>query len=279
MENNRKLHTRQTLANDLLSLGAAPDMTVIAHTSLRAIGRVVGGAVSVILALEDTIGENGNLVMPTQTEQLCEPDEYDGNLSAEEIEIIKNGMPLYDPDLTPTAYMGFIAETFRKQKGVRRSEHPHMSFAAWGADAERIAETHPLHYALSETSPLGRLYERDARILLLGAPTDSNTSLHLAEYKQTNTFVKPKIWGVKMSIEGEERWTTYTDINNNSDDFGRIFDDFRADTDLVRAGRIGDAPSFLIPQREMVDYALDWMNRNRSDKKEPCTHESFKTSF
>jgi len=262
-ESNRNLHTRQTIASDLAELGVTPGMNVIAHTSLRSVGRIVGGAVSVILALEDAIGETGNLIMPTQTEQLCEPDEYDGSLTAGEIKIIKDGMPLYDPDLTPTTHMGFIAETFRKQKGVRRSDHPHMSFAARGPDAEAIAGHHPLHYALSGTSPLGRLYERGAQILLLGAPTDSNTSLHLAEYNQNNTFVKPKIWGVKMRIDGKERWTTYTDINNDSDDFGRIFDDFRADTALVREGRIGNAASFLMPQREMVDYALDWMNRNR----------------
>lgn len=100
-------------------------------------------------------------------------------------------------------------------------------------------------------------------LVRIGAPADSNTSLHLAEYKQSNTFLKPKTWGVKMRIDGEKRWTTYTDINNDSDDFGRIFDDFRADTALVRAGLIGDAPSFFMPQREIVDYALDWMNRNR----------------
>jgi aminoglycoside 3-N-acetyltransferase len=78
-------------------------MTLIVHSSLRSIGQVVGGAVSVILALEEAIGEEGNLVMPTQSEYLCDPTENNENLSDEEIKIIRNNLPLYYPDLTQTS--------------------------------------------------------------------------------------------------------------------------------------------------------------------------------
>ncbi len=268
------LHTQADLLNDLRRLGVKPGMTLIVHASLRAIGRVVGGPVAVILALEEAVGLEGNVVMPTQTEQLCAPEEYGGDLEAEEIRIIKEHLPVYRPDLTPTSHMGFIAETFRKQSGVLRSAHPHMSFAAWGADAETLTSGHALDDALSETSPLGRIYDKDGRILLLGAPTDSNTSLHLAEYRQRNTFVQPKIWDVKLEIDGEACWTTYRDINNDSDDFGALFDDFRRDTGWVRENKVGSAVSFLIPQRQMVDYAEHWMNRNRRNSDD--FNESFR---
>ncbi|EPY09347.1 aminoglycoside N3-acetyltransferase [Paenibacillus alvei TS-15] len=263
METSIALQTRKTIIDDLRRIGVREGMTLIVHSSLKSLGKVVGGPVTVILALEEAVGMNGNIVMPTQTEHLCEPTEFNDSLTLEEITIIKENMPIYYPDITPTSYMGIIPETFRKQNGVLRSSHPHVSFAAWGKDAERITENHKLDYGLSETSPLGRIYELEGYILLLGVPTNTNTSLHLAEYRQKNTFIKPKVWGVKMPVDGNEQWITYDDINNESDDFNKIFDDFKSNTNVVKEGLVGEAVSYLIPQREMVDYALGWMNRNR----------------
>ncbi|TVX91647.1 aminoglycoside N(3)-acetyltransferase [Paenibacillus agilis] len=259
-----QLITKDRIQSDLKKLGVTEGMTVIVHSSLKSIGRVVGGAVSVILALEEAIGDSGSLVMPTQTEQLCDPTVYGSGYTEEELRIIRDGMPIFHPDLTPTSYMGFIPETFRKQNGVQRSAHSHVSFAAWGKYAAYITDNHQLNYALSEQSPLGKIYELDGYILLLGAPTNSNSSLHLAEYKQQNTFRKEIIWDVKISVNGEEKWTTYQDINNDSDDFGNLFDDFKKETNYVVDGKVGQATSYLIPMRSMVDYALSWMNNNRA---------------
>ncbi|MGR3762935.1 aminoglycoside N(3)-acetyltransferase [Rossellomorea sp. NS-SX7] len=258
-----KLITKNQMIKDLETLGVKSGMTVIVHSSLKSIGRVVGGPVSVILALEETVGRDGNIVMPTQTEQLCDPAEYESGYTDEEMKVIRDNMPTYHPDLTPTCYMGFIPETFRKQDRVYRSAHPHTSFAAWGKDAAYITEHHAMDFALNESSPLGKVYELDGSILLLGAPADSNTSLHLAEYRQDNTFAKEKIWDVKVKQGDGEGWTTYKDINNESDDFDKLFIDFERDTNDVTKGKIGEARSYLIPMRKMVEYAVGWMNENR----------------
>ncbi|OAB43731.1 aminoglycoside N(3)-acetyltransferase [Paenibacillus glacialis] len=263
MEASSTLQTRKTIIDDLKRLGVKEGMTLIVHSSLKSLGNVVGGPVTVILALEESVGINGNIVMPTQSEHLCAPVNNDGDITLEEIKIIKENMPIYYPDLTPTSYMGFIPETFRKQDGVLRSSHPHMSFAAWGKDAKEITMNHRLDYALSEDSPLGKIYDLEGYILLLGASTNGNTSLHLAEYSQKNSYIKPKVWEVKVSVDGKEQWTTYDDINNESDDFNMIFDEFKSKTTLVKEGLVGEAVSYLIPQKEIVDFALDWMNKNR----------------
>jgi aminoglycoside 3-N-acetyltransferase len=122
--------------------------------------------------------------------------------------------------------MGIIPEKFRKQNGVLRSSHPHVSFSAWGKDAKLIIDNHDLNYALSKNSPLGKIYDLEGYILLLGAPSNSNTSLHLAEYSQKNTYIKSKVWDVKLLTDGTEQWSTYKDINNESDDFDQKLDFF-----------------------------------------------------
>lgn len=258
-----RLVTKEHIIKDLKKLGLTSGMTLIVHSSLKSIGRVIGGPVSVILALEEAVGTSGNIVMPTQTEHLCDPTEYESGYSNEELKLIRENMPTFHPDLTPTSYMGFIPETFRKQDGVRRSPHPHTSFAAWGKDAAGITQEHGLDFSMNEHSPLGKIYELGGYILLLGAPTNSNTSLHLAEYWQKNTFVKEKIWDVKIKKDMKEVWCTYRDINNESDDFDRLFEDFQRETDYVKQGMVGDAKSYFIPMREMVDFAVGWMDKNR----------------
>lgn len=65
-----------------------------------------------------------------------------------------------------------------------------MSFAALGPAAEEITAGHALPDSLREGSPLARLYECDARVLLLGVGHDSNTSLHLGEYR---AGVRPRV--------------------------------------------------------------------------------------
>jgi aminoglycoside 3-N-acetyltransferase len=259
-----KLITKDHIVQDLKRMGVTKGMTLIVHSSLKSIGRVIGGPVSVILALEEAVGTSGNIVMPTQTEHLCDPTEYGSGYTDAELELIRENMPTFHPDLTPTSYMGFIPETFRKQDGVRRSPHPHTSFAAWGKGAASITQEHGLDFSMNEHSPLGKIYELGGYILLLGAPTNSNTSLHLAEYRQDNTFVKGKIWDVKIKKDMKEVWTTYRDINNESDDFDRLFEDFQRETDYVKQGMVGDAKSYFIPMRQMVDFAVGWMDKNRN---------------
>lgn len=58
-----------------------------------------------------------------------------------------------------------------------------MSFAAVGRKAETVVSGHSLEFGLGERSPLARLYDLDAFVLLLGVDHGSSTSLHLAEYR------------------------------------------------------------------------------------------------
>jgi aminoglycoside N3'-acetyltransferase len=65
--------TRDDLRSDLVSIGVEPGITLVVHSSLSSIGRVVGGAPTVVSALLDVIGDNGTLAMPAATPQCADP--------------------------------------------------------------------------------------------------------------------------------------------------------------------------------------------------------------
>lgn len=256
--------TIESLTTDLAALGVRPGMTLLAHSSLSALGWVCGGPQAVIMALEGLLGEAGTLVMPAHSGGNSEPSLWQHPPVPEAWwPVIRAHMPAYDPALTPTRGMGAVAELFRAQPGVLRSSHPQVSFAARGPLAQRITASHAYDYCLGEGSPLARLYELDAWVLLLGVGHGNNTSLHLAEYRADYPTKLTELNGAPVLVDGVRRWLVQTDINFNDEDFPQIGADFAAATGLVRQGPAGAGQALLMPQRALVDYAVGWMERSR----------------
>jgi aminoglycoside 3-N-acetyltransferase len=257
-------YTVDSLSDDLTSLGLTGGMIVLVHSSLSSLGWVCGGAVGVVLALEQALGAGGTLVMPTHSGDLSDPAHWKNPAVPEAWwQSVRDTMPAYDPLMTPVRGVGTIPEVFRRQSGVTRSLHPNYSFAAWGRESEHVTRGEKLDYSMDLDSPLGRVYELDGYVLLLGVGHESNTSLHLAEYlvdidgrSHVDCFA-PVLRG------GVRRWEQYRDVDLDSDDFEDIGAAFEA-TGACRIGKVGNATAKLMRQKELVDFAVDWMREHRA---------------
>ena len=191
----------------------------------------------------------------------------DYNLTRESV--LSSGLaaetPAFDVRLTPTRMMGVISEGFRTYPGVRRSGHPQESFAACGPNADFVVDGHSLNRGLGDQSPLGRLYDVDGHILLLGVGHANNTTLHLAEYRGEYPEKEWVTQGAPMIVDGERRWVTFEDLEGNSDDFEAIGDAFAA-AGLERRGSVASGEGRLMRIKDLVDFAADWMTTHRNSK-------------
>lgn len=261
---NRKIVLKSDLIKGFKDLGIELGDNLIVHTSLKNLGFVCGGAQIVIEALLESVGCDGTVIMPTQTWKNLDPSE---GVHWEEPkqwwDLIRQNWPAYDKDITPTNTMGSVAEMFRKWPKAVRSDHPARSFAAVGKNSEYFMKNHDLEDIFGETSPLAKLYQYDGKVVLIGVDFDKNTSLHLADVRANYTSKHNVIQSSAMMVNGKRQWVSYETLYVDGEDFNDIGKAFE-NTGYVKSVEIGNTSAKIMNQKQLVDFAVKWIEQNRN---------------
>ena len=252
------------LVHDLVALGLARGLTLLVHASLRSIGWVDGGAATVVTALRRVLGPGGTLVAATPTEENSDTSRAHlsvvAGMSVRQVRDFRRGMPAFDRFKTP-ADTGRIAEAVRTAPDAIRSAHPQSSFAAIGPLARQLMRRHPVQCHLGEDSPLGKLYQVDAWVLMLGVGYQSCTALHLAEYRYAPDPPR-RTYQCVIQYRGRPQWRKYSDVVLDDSDFCAVGDVLDKEV-MQHRGYVGNAECRLMPLREVVDRATEWMRVHR----------------
>ena len=259
----RKLVLKNDIVDALQSAGVKQGQTIMVHTSLGSLGFVCGGAQVVIEALLEYVGEEGTIMMPTQSWKNLDPEAgVHWQEPKEWWQAIRDNWPAYDKDITPTNTMGAVAEMFRKWPGAKRSDHPARSVAAYGKHAEYLTEKHDLSNIFGDGSPIGKLYELDGYVLLLGVGYDKNTSLHLADARAEYPGKHMSTESSAIMIDGKRVWKSYETLYVDGEDFTEIGEAFEKIGNISKV-ELGNGTVRFMRQRELVDFAVKWMEENR----------------
>lgn len=259
----RKLVLKEDIAEALKAVGLRRGQAVMVHTSLSSLGFVCGGAQVVIEALLECVGEEGTVMMPTQSWKNLDPEAgVHWEEPREWWQAIRDHWPAYDKEITPTNTMGAVAEMFRKWPGTLRSDHPARSVAAYGKYARYLTENHDLSNIFGDGSPLGRLYELDGYVLLMGVGYDKNTSLHLADARAQYPGKRTCTESSAVLENGERVWKSYETLSVDGEDFEEIGEAFEREEEVGKVS-LGNGTLTFMKQRRLVDFAVDWIEKNR----------------
>lgn len=259
----RKLVLKKDMLEALRAVGVKKGQTIMVHTSLSSLGFVCGGAQTVIEALLECVGEEGTVMMPAQSWKNLDPEAgVHWEEPREWWQAIRDNWPAYDKDITPTNTMGAVAEMFRKWPGALRSDHPARSVAAYGKYAQYLTENHDLSNIFGDGSPVGKLYELDGYVLLIGVGYDKNTSLHLADARAEYPGKHFSVESSAVMEHGERVWKTYETLFVDGEDFEEIGEAFERENDVAKMP-LGNGMLTFMNQRRLVDFAVEWISKNR----------------
>lgn len=256
---------RRELRSHLEALGVEPGDVIMLHAALRRVGPMVDGPDALIAALLDTVGPAGTLLVYTNWETGYETLVGDDGLVPPELQ---NDIAPFDARSSRASRShGAIAEFFRTWPGTVRSENPGASVAALGALAEWIVADHPLDYGYAEGSPFAKLVEAEGKVLMAGAPWDAMSLLHHAEHiaripgKRVVRTHTPLLIGRKTRWRVIEEFDTCDPVVDGleADYFRQVVEEYVGSGARARQGRVGFAPSLLVPAREIVAFAVSWL--------------------
>lgn len=242
--------TCESLITDFKRAGINPGDTLLVHSSLSKIGYIEGGAATLVQALLATVGEKGNLLMPSSPNPSLQLDYIQKN-------------KVFDVKNSPSR-MGAVTEYFRKLPCVKRSLSPTEPVCAFGPDADYLTGGHLMEESpYTAKSPFYRVVEMQGKILYLGVTLiNAGTSLHLLE-DAIEDFPFPVYYSETFPVEvvdenGEKhRWNIKVHNPEMSqrrkcDDLIPLFEE----AGCLSHCKIGKADALLLDARGMYDTML-----------------------
>lgn len=229
----------KTLTQNFLELGVKPGGVLLVHTSFSKIKPIEGGPLGLISALRSALGADGTLVMPSMS--------YDDDHP-------------FDKAKSPCPEMGIVADTFWRLPGVLRSDNNH-AFAAVGRLAEKIVAPHPMDVPHGLASPVGRVYEMDGQVLLLGVDHGSNTTIHLCENLAGVRYRRAKY--ITVLKDGQPTRFDYREIDHCCQNFALV-DGWLDEKQNQRHGRIGNGETRLMRSRDIVNVVTSHLKQDET---------------
>lgn len=245
MNNN---FTKKDLVNDLIQLGLKVGDLVNVKVSMRSIGKVDGGAKTLIEAILEVIGESGTIVV-------------DSFLPVYPIKKLKKNKSLVSNNHTKS-YAGAFANEVIKHPDCYRSNHPVQKFSAIGLLAEKLLKRHTsdsyAYNVFKEMSELGGVNLKigtDEKVPGVGT---THVAIGMLGLKQKRLNRGINYYQDESNLKQFVRnWA-----GGCAKGFNNFLDDYRASGAIISDGFIGNAPSKISDMKKTLQIEYEILKRN-----------------
>lgn len=267
------MHVRDDIVRGLRALDLRSGNLVMVHSSMRAVGPILGGPNEMIEALLHVVGSTGTVMMYVDWEdgaQSVTRADRETSLSPR----LAEAWPAFDSmKARADRSYGILPEFLRTWPGACRSENPGASVAAVGARADWICADHPTNYGYGPGSPLAKLVEGGGRVLLLGSPLGNVTLLHFSEHMARLSNKRVIRYREKLLREGGAEWVDIEEFDTADpvveaapeDHFEQLVRAY-LDRRNVPNGKVGGAESYLFDAEPLHRFAVGWLEDRWGEK-------------
>jgi len=262
--------TAEELGTALGDAGLPTGGVVMVHARLSAFPWIVGGVESVVHGLLKAVGPGGTITAYAGWE---DNPYHLASWPAQRQVAYRHGLPAFDPAISEARRRyGRLPERIRTWPGAHRSVHPEMNLVAIGAQAGRLTHSSIDDDPWGAGSPLARLVEAEATVLMLGAPLNALTLIHHAE---RIAQAEPKRWvtyQMPINANGATIWHRFQaiDTSRGAYDYATHIGDADYIETIARSAldhaigqqaTIFGARCHLFPAKPLVEHATNWIDQ------------------
>ncbi|MEP7225105.1 MAG: AAC(3) family N-acetyltransferase [Actinomycetota bacterium] len=151
------------------------------------VGTPLDYARSILNLLLDLVGDEGTLLMPTDSVKGYFDFSHRGEV--------------FDYETMPSR-RGLVTELFRQLPHTVRSVNPNYNLTARGPLARELIEGHSLsEYTMDVNSPWYKLNDVGGKVMLLGLDFEINSTIHLCEYLYPEEYPRPLYYDKPIPIK------------------------------------------------------------------------------
>lgn len=231
---------KEQLVEDLKNLGLQKGDLLHAKISLRAIGRIDGGAATLLAAILEVIGPEGTLVSDSFIPMYPLP------LTAEQAENVAH-------DQSPT-YAGAFCRSMVQHPDMVRSQHPVQKGVAIGARASDLMLNHTDQSPAYD--PLHRMALEGAKHITIGKDVVGVGTTHVAQNLLELKQDIPKYGLNYRNSAGEVVLFEINWVGGCGNGFPKFFPLYEKGGGILVRGPVGAADSMITDMKKTLDIEL-----------------------
>ncbi len=242
--------TQNDLVKKFKEIGIVEGDSVLVHSSLSRIGYLEDGPKTLVDALIESVGNEGNILMPTSPNAVFQLD------------YIRN-TPFFDVLHSPSK-TGKITEYFRTIEGCKRSLHPTEPVSAFGPKADYFVNEHFGELTpYNEKSPFYKVSEAGGKILYIGVGLSmAGTNLHTLEDAVDFKFpvYYPEVFNFEVIDDKGERHQVKTKVHDPAWSKKRKCDELIpmfVEQGAIDKVKIGEAESLLVDAKRFLSVMIE----------------------